>query len=108
MLRSYERRCSGPRDHVNRRILHPGSKAQDKGDSRNRGPAGSLCSCGLLGPSCAILPPGGWGSKDELALPWTINGSMCFSMARDDFQRTTPIDRILVASKLARQSYGTI
>ena len=27
----------GPKDHISIRILHSGSKAQDKADSRNRG-----------------------------------------------------------------------
>ena len=27
----------GPKDHMNARILHPGSKAQDKADCRNHG-----------------------------------------------------------------------
>ena len=41
----------GPKDQTNIRILHPGSKAQYKGDSRNHGFVGNLAfrlSFGLL------------------------------------------------------------
>ena len=40
----------GPKDHIHIRILHSGSKAQEKGDSRCHGFVGSLCVCGIPGP----------------------------------------------------------
>ena len=37
--------CTGPKDHINTRISHSGSKAQYEGAVF----VGSLCLCGLLG-----------------------------------------------------------
>ena len=51
-----------PVDHIDIKILHPGSKAQYKGDSRNHGCLRSLCLCSLWGPyqrdfGSAVLAP---------------------------------------------------
>ena len=42
LLREADGCCT--EDHIDRRILQSGSKAQERGDSRNYGFAGSLCS----------------------------------------------------------------
>ena len=41
----------GPEDHINMRMLHSGSKAQDKGESRGPSFVVSSCLGGVLSPT---------------------------------------------------------
>ena len=46
----FHRRSTGPKDHINIRTSHSGSKAQHKEDIRNNGLQDPLCLSVVMGP----------------------------------------------------------